>query len=471
MNASRLRAMANDPMAFLNELVVPINGRGIRFAEAMAAFQRERFKQLIPALVDVAHGRKPAIQRHWIEATKGASKDSDLATLLLWLIAFSRRPLTIQVGAADADQAAEMRKAAGDVLRLNSWLADRVKIGNWRIECRATGAAADIIAADAAGSHGSRPDVVVLNELSHVQKQEFAETMLDNAAKVPSGVVIVATNSGHLGTWQRKWRDISTNSPDWSTHIYSQPAPWLDVRHIAEAEQRNSRARFRRLFWGEWSSGTGDALDSDDIAACVTQPGPMEGCERGFTFVGGLDLGIKNDHSALVVIGKQHDNRLRLALCQSWAPGLSGQVDLDAVKAGVLAASRRFRLHSTLYDPYQATLMAQQLIVEHVRMVETPFVGRTLNELASTLLEQFRSRNLDLYDDAELIRDLGRLSIIEKSYGHRLESTRNADGHADRATALSLAMLGAKSAPRTFSRPLKIIGMMGSIFQKWSPPA
>src|SRR6185503_3267656 len=103
----------------------------------------------------VARGHKPSVGRFWWEATKGASKDSDLACCLLWLLAFTARPLLCQVGAADADQAGELRKAAKDVLRLNPWLTTRVEILNWRIVCDATGASCEIIAADVAGFHGA----------------------------------------------------------------------------------------------------------------------------------------------------------------------------------------------------------------------------------------------------------------------------------------------------------------------------
>jgi phage FluMu gp28-like protein len=80
-------------------------------------------------------------------------------------------------------------------------------------------------------------------------------------------------------------------------------------------------------------------------------------------------------------------------------------------------------------------------------MQEIPFSGKNLNELAAIVLNVFRSHGIDLYPDELLLKDLGRLTIVEKSYGYRLEATRDADGHADRATALALAMLVARTAP------------------------
>jgi hypothetical protein len=84
---------AADPSQFQSALIVPSCFGPQRFGDIMAEFQRERFGQIAPALLSVANGQKPETGRWWWEATKGASKDSDLAVCLLWLLAFTKRPL------------------------------------------------------------------------------------------------------------------------------------------------------------------------------------------------------------------------------------------------------------------------------------------------------------------------------------------------------------------------------------------
>jgi hypothetical protein len=189
--------------------------------------------------------------------------------VVLWALAFASRPLRIQIGAVDRDQADELHRAAKDILRLNPWLGQRIFASNYALTCDATGAEAEIVAADIAGSHGARPDLLILNELSHVTKWEFIENLADNASKMPNGVLIVATNAGFTGTEAWKWRELARGSERWSFHVFAKPAPWLDPAELAEAERRNSTARYRRLFWGVWSSGAGDALDEADIAAAA----------------------------------------------------------------------------------------------------------------------------------------------------------------------------------------------------------
>ncbi len=438
-----IRAFAHDPAAFQAALIIPSARGTAKFGDVMGDFQKERFAGINPALLSISQGNKPEFGRHWWEATKGASKDSDLAVCLLWLLAFSKRPLTCQVGAADMDQADELRKAAKDILRLNEWLATRIQLQAMKIVCKANGSECEIIAADVAGSHGARPDVLILNELSHVTKQEFAENLMDNAAKVPHGLAVIATNSGFEGTWQERWRAIAIDSPRWKTHIYSRPAPWLDDDEMAEAKRRNSHARFMRLWWGVWASGAGDALDAEDLQAAIFPLlKPTTTRDPEWFYVGGLDLGIKHDHSALVVLaGNQKTQRIRLAHAQSWAPDPeTGKVNLMAVERAVLEAHQRFNMKTCGYDPYQAALMAQRLELQRVRLKEVPFTGTALNLMASTLLDVFRSRRIELFDCPQLISDLRRLTIEEKSYGYRLSATRDDAGHADLATSLALSL-------------------------------
>lgn len=507
IDEAELRKFAASPQYFRESLIVPTGSGPRRFGAVMANFQRERFAALDSALLAIAAGRKPPIGRYWWEATKGASKDSDLAVALLWLLRFCPRPLACQIGAADQGQADELRKAAKAIVRLNPWLESSIEIQSLAIVNRDRDSRADIIAADASGSHGARPDILILNELSHVQNKEFAETLMDNAAKVPGGLVVIATNAGVLGSWQWEWRQNAIDSDRWQCHIYSRPAPWIDPRELEERERTTSRTRFRRLWWGEWSDGGGDALDRGLISAAVNKSlGPMSGDEPGWVFVEGLDLAVTRDHAALVTIAKHvghveqkeierprrtlppafaamadlglldgprasgdqsnieyihHEgtSRLRLAAVQWWRPPDGGKIDLIAVQAAAIQSHKRFK-SVVFYDPSEAQLMSQQLTRVGVPNVEMRLHGANQHAMASELLEQFNSRNIDLFDHPELLADLAKLNIIEMSYGHKLTGKRsNDDGHVDRAIALGIAMLGAKrfdraSGPAVVEGPL-----------------
>ncbi len=444
--AQQMAQFKSNPMLFFETVRVRSIRGMVPLGTIMAEHQREWLSALSPALLAVSRGQVPNIGKFFWEGTKGSGKDFCLALAVIWLLMASQRPLYAQIGAADRDQADELRKSAKGILRLNQWLR-RIEVQNWKIVCEATDCECEIIAADVAGSHGARPDVLVLNELHAIEdgKWEFAENLLDNASKVPNGLVVIATNAGFTGTDAFRWREMARKSKRWSFHQYSKPAPWLNEDEISEARTRNSAQRFGRLFMGEWSSGAGDALDPEDIKAAVKQNlGPMTAREAelpGWTFLGGLDVGIKHDHSAFIVLAtRAGEGRIRLARCMFWKPPRGGQVQLDQIEQAILQVHDQMHLQKLLYDPHQAQHLAQRLRRRAVYCEEVPFVGSSLDRMATVLMEVFRTRVIDLYDDKRLIKDLGRITIEEKNYGQKLTSVADADGHADTATALAIVL-------------------------------
>ena len=101
------------------------------FDRCMAFFQREVFEELAPNIDDLSRGEDPKNKRFWIERTKKAGKDSDLAVIILWLISFPVHPLYLQVGAADKKQASIIKQRITHLLHFNSWLEDYVEIVQW----------------------------------------------------------------------------------------------------------------------------------------------------------------------------------------------------------------------------------------------------------------------------------------------------------------------------------------------------
>jgi len=279
MDVCKIKQFASDPLAFFNDINIPTGIGSRRFGDAMAPFQREWIKAIAPSLIAITKGERPPIGRFWTERTKGGSKDSDVTLALVWLMAFSRRPLEMEIAAGDRDQAAEVVKIAKGLLRTNEWLAQRIEIQSKKLVCEATGCEAEIISSDSKTAHGARPDVLFINELVHHKDREFAETLADNAAKVPGNLMIVATNAGHLNTWQHTWRENARESERWHFHKVDQPSPWLDEAEIEEALRRNSASRFARLWKGVWGTGEDGALNPQDVEKCIT----LEGVTNSFS--------------------------------------------------------------------------------------------------------------------------------------------------------------------------------------------
>jgi phage terminase large subunit-like protein len=197
------------------------------------------------------------------------------------------------------------------------------------------------------------------------------------------------------------------------------------------------------LWKGRWVSGKGDALDEDSINRAFVHNGPELDRRPGWTYVGGLDLGVSRDHSAFVVLGVSVlERRIRLVRWQSWIPKRdTNKVDLEEVRDAVAAAFQLYGIVGVWYDPSQAELMAQELS-RHVTMRSMAFSPKNLKTMADCLVQTMKARLLECYDneDQTLRKDFGKLSIEEKQYGHRLTAVRDEDGHADVATALVIAL-------------------------------
>jgi hypothetical protein len=437
--------LERDPIAFIQDLIIPTREGPRRFGDVMQPYQQAWLDDLAPDLLAVANGEPPEGGRHWWEASKGCSKTSMVAAAVLWLSVFSKRPIVMQAGAVDRDNAAELVKSAKAILHENPWLAPLVDVQNWAIVGRQFETACEIVAADKAGSHGAKPALVFIDECGHVpdERFEFVSNMLDNSAKV-AGIVICATNAGWTGTEAFKLREIVRTSPRWRFHQWAQPSPLMDPVEVEEAAKRNTPSRQLRLYWGVWGpKDEGDALPPDDIKRAVRLRGPTDYPARGVDYLVGLDLSSKRDHSAAVLVGADATAQVvRLCQCLSWSPADNGgRVDLAAVRDAVTDLARRFGA-PVLYDPHNAALMVQDFQRAGVHAVEVAYSAANLSLMASSLMQAFRDGKIELYDDAALIADLHKLSIEERGpFGLKLTAPADREtGHADRAFALATCL-------------------------------
>lgn len=438
---------AADPMAFLRELRIPGGDESVPFVEKWAEFQEAAFEVMVPALIAISEGGMPAYRGMWLERTKGTSKDSDVGCCLLWLLLFSKRQLLIELGADKQEQATETLKAMQSVALLNPWMVYRNRIEFLRkaILCKSTNVVCDFLTTTDMAAHGSRPHVSVINELSHISRKQFAETMADNAEKIGNSLMLIATNAGELQTWQYEWREGYRNDPDWWFQKVDCTAPWIPERNINSARKRNSTMRFNRLWRGIWSPREGDAIDPEDIDASVRLDGPMTAEEINggeWLCILGADAGVKHDHAALDTLAVRYGEPvIRLARVESWAPGPNKKIDLTQMSAAIERAHKTLPVLGMCYDVTQMEHIAQQAAQKGLQVDPINFSGKEADEMVRILLHCFRNRLIAIYPDELLIRDLHRLVIKETRYGHyKLDAVRDDYGHADRAIALAMAL-------------------------------
>ena len=386
----------------------------------------------------------PLDRRFWIERTKKTAKDSDLAICLLWLTAFPKRPFLTQVGAVDSKQAGIIKRRINDIVQYNEWLNDYVDIHRSMVRTKNGLASVDILTSEVAGSHGENPDVLIINELAHIEKWEFVEVLLANAAGVPRGIVIVATNAGFRGTKAEVLRRTAIESKRWKVYTYSQPAPWLNEDDIKEQKKTLIGSQYDRLWKGVWVSGKGDAFDEQDINRCFNKDlKPLDKPEKNWFYIAGLDLGVKHDHAGGVILGVNiNERKLKIAKMKAWEPIETEwgkpEVDLMAVESWCIRMCRLFNINWFGFDPTQASLMSQRLHKQNVPMMEMSFASSTnLTAMAVSLKQIIENHILECFEDERLRRDFGKLNIVEKlPSGYKLEAVSDEYGHADVGIAL-----------------------------------
>jgi hypothetical protein len=467
---------ASDPSAFRADLAVDVDGVVRRFGDVMDDWQRADFAALDPALMR-CNGRSNsgAKMRAYLERGRGHSKTTDLAVTCCWALAFASRPIKGYAFAADRDQAALLKNAMETVVRLNPWLGSLLDVQKGLVVNIAKGhpgcgSTLEIFTSDVASSYGILPDLIVADELCHWEGDgSLWHSIISSAAKRSNCLLAVISNAGFVDSWQWAVRETARTDEAWYFSRLDGPqASWLTPERLAEQRRMLPAIAYSRLWDNRWSTGGGDALTPEVInAAFVSGLSPMTGVAEG-------DLGLTRDCAAVVVLAVDASGRagkIRLAHNRLWRPD-GAKINLLDVEQHILKLDAAFSLECIGFDPWQAEHLMQTIeadtnhyrrnelfpLPQHKSWVrEIPPTPTNLRDQASLTIEFFNDRRLQLYECEPLRRDLNKLRVEEKSYGVRLVSPRDGDGHGDTFSAFALALLLANEVagdPPVIGRPL-----------------
>jgi hypothetical protein len=451
---------AADPAAFRADLIVDVDGVSRRLSDVMDPWQRDDFAAIDPALLFcTGKTTTPAKMRAYLERPRGHSKTTDLAVTCCWVLAFAPRPMRGYAFAADKDQARLLRDAMQTIVQLNPWLGDILTVEAHRVVNSAAGHPGEggtlsIEASDVGSSFGILPDIIICDELTHWEGDgSLWHSIISSAAKRSNCLLLVISNAGFADSWQWAIREVARTDEAWYfSHLNGPLASWLTPARLAEQKRMLPPIAYARLWENLWSSGLGDALTPADIDAAF-----LDGL-RPMTGQAGVDLGLTRDNSAVCVLAVPSGGaagRIRLAHHKLWTPTPGKKIDLTEVERHILELDARYGLETVGFDPWQMEHLAQTLEADsgHRRrnqqrrfgnqpwMREIPPTAANLREQATLIIESFGDQRLQLYDCEPLRRDLKKLRAEEKSYGLRLVSPRDNEGHGDTFSAFSLALL------------------------------
>jgi phage terminase large subunit-like protein len=469
ITAKTFAKYAVDPEAFRADLLIDVDGLVRRLGDVLDDWQAADFAALDPALKKCnGRSKESAKNRVYLERGRGHSKTTDIAISCVWAMAFAARPIRGYAFAADKDQAALLKDAMATIVRLNPWLSDILDVQKNLVLNIAAGhpgrnSQLNISTSDVASSYGILPDFIVADELVHWEGDgSLWYSLISSAAKRSNCLLFVITNAGFCESWQWKVREAARTDDAWIfSRLEGAVASWLSEDRLNEQRRMLPLIAFMRLWGNQWSTGGGDALTQEDIdAAFLDRLEPMEHGDGDMVFVAGVDLGLTRDCSAVVVLGVPkggRSGRVRLAHNRLWRPVLGRKINLLEIEKHILDLDERFDLATVAFDPWQMEHLAQRLEAdsEHRRrnarrlamqnakpwLKEIPPTASNLRAQATLIIESFNDRRILCYDCPPLRYDLQKLRVEEKSYGIRLTSPRDAEGHGDTFSAFAIALL------------------------------
>lgn len=309
------------------------------------------------------------------------------------------------------------------------------------------------------GCGGLRPYFLVLDEVAQWPETRRAREIFDAATTASikvDGRMVLLTTAGRPSHWSYEVRNQALADPLWHVHEIHGPAPWLSPERLASERARRPPSVYARLFDNLWTEDEDRLSAIADVAACVRDGGALEP-ERGVTYFIGVDLATTSDLAAAVVLhcepASASGSKLRRVVVDrvlTWKGTRTTPVPLTEVEKRLVETGRTYNNARFVIDPWQGVGLAERLKKAGFRVNQFAFTASSVGLLATTVVDLLQHQLLSLPNDPELIRELERVRLVERTPGIvRMDHDRG--DHDDRATALALAALEAVQTPERYA--------------------
>jgi hypothetical protein len=164
------------------------------------------------------------------------------------------------------------------------------------------------------------------------------------------------------------------------------------------------------------------------------------GADKSLDVWAGLDLGLRHDATALVVVARDGE-RIVLVDHKVFVPEKGETLDIAATAEQALRTlAERFRVAGVAFDPWMSIDLAQRLRKASINMVEVTQTANNQGPMANQLIDLIRQKQLMMYPSKELRLAVSKTLIIESSRGYRLGKVVGS-ARIDPIVALSMACL------------------------------
>jgi hypothetical protein len=400
---------------------------------------------------------EPAARRFWIGRPRGYSKTHDAAAMTISAVLGG----IVKPGergffcAADRDQARLAADAlagwarSSDLLGYVTVEANRVKFPSVDVEI-------EIMSSDAPSAWGRLGSWFVVDELPSwsdtPNSRAYWEAISTSWPKVPTSRVLIIGTASSPVHFSHEIHEKALTDPKWCVLDTHSCAPWIDPSEIEGERARLSAGSFARLWENRWVEAEDHLVTAENLARCVTLTGawPLKPVS-GQRYVIGVDVGLKNDWTAIAVAHTEtraRDRHVILDDLVTYKPVRGQQVLVSTVEDRVYQLARKFGGARVFFDENQATGMIQNLQAKGVRVEAVPFTARSNDKIATLLHTKLRDGLIDLPDVDELLDELLTVRVVETSHGLLSIDTRPGL-HDDQTDALGVVVMRLLERPES----------------------
>jgi phage terminase large subunit-like protein len=433
MGGLRLADPGERSVRFINNLTLSDDFQG-------APFTLRPWQEVIPRQLFGTIGPDGLRQyrRCLIFLPRKQAKTQLMAAIALFIVLGSGlKGQTVVLAASDREQASHLFDKCAEMIEADAFLRKKCRVlySLKRIETRAGRNVIKVISADGRRNHGQNPSVVILDEV-HTQPNRKLHDALATAfgARKEPLMILISTAGNERGTlihdeytYACKVRDGEIIDPTYLPVIYEAGAEddWTDeatwfkampalgdfvsIDHFRKLLARaqadpSEEAIFKQFYLNLWVAQAVKWVNRDGWDLCGQHVFDRDSLLDKKCY-GGLDLSNKSDLTAFVLVFPMPDGTYRV-LFWGWIPeeyakkhnGRGGNKYLEWAKQGfitltpgyyidhrlirekILEIKRLYKIMRTLYDPWNATQMALQLIEKGMKLEECRQGYNTMNE-------------------------------------------------------------------------------------------
>lgn len=425
----KIREWKNNKISFVDDMLR--NPDGSSYGRRLDPWQREDLEIALNTTKNV-----------WWERPRGHDKTGGAAAVTLSQSMLGGAGQRIYFTATDSDQAGLAFDSLQGFINKNPFLREAMKVNRREVIVPELDNQLIVLPADAAGSWGLRPSLIVIDELEAWKgrnAEEFFYSLFSALGKVKGARVLVCSTA----YWDKtclcwKLREQVQDDPGWIFSRRGQCASWITPEFLEQQKRLLPAHVYQMLHENIWTEAGGSFLTYEEVDSIFNPEMKPVSQHKGTKHYIGLDLGLSHDATVAAVLHWSNGGVIVDNL-QTWRGSPGNRVNIDDVEQWLINAVENYKPVQITVDPWQAIGMVQRLQAKRINISEVSFTSTYRSKLFTNLLEAVRSLKIRCFPHEELKKELLQLQFVEKNGSLRVDHP--AGGHDDHVTALAMATL------------------------------